>query len=304
MEILSLEKFEPTVAALRAAVKESVVIKLDNPEDSKQVKIVHDKRIELRDMRIVITKKGKELRDDANKFAKAVIEKEKELLAIIAPEEDRLERLEDSAKEIIARKARLEAIPVRQERLKELGVIATDDELMEYDDDGFKTFLNAEIEKKNERDRQALEAEKAKVEADRLAMEREKEMRAREEQAREEERQKAARLAQEQEGARIADEARRKADIEAEAKRKIEEATTEAKRIEREAKEKVEREESERKEKAESERKAKEELEKKKKYQDFRTKHGWTEETRNDFIEQNTGSTILLYKKVGEFNLK
>lgn len=304
MEPLSLDKFEPTFAKLQELAKSSAVITLKNPEDKEQVQIVHDKRIELRDARVEITKRGKELRDDANKFARAVIAKEKELIAVIGPEEDRLEKLEDGAKDIIARKARLEAIPTRRERLKELGVIATDEELMEYDDDGFKTFVNAKVEEKNEQERQKLEAEKAKIEAERLAMEREKEMREREERAREEERQKASLLAKQKDEERKAEEKRRKAEAEAEAKQKIEDAKVEAQRIEREAKEKVEREERERKEKEEAERKAREELEKKEKYKEFRLKHGWSEETKHDFIEQNVGEKILLYKKVGEFKIK
>ncbi|MFX8160626.1 hypothetical protein ABTL01_19900, partial [Acinetobacter baumannii] len=50
----------------------------------------------LANARIAISKAGKEARDDATKFSKAVIEEEKRLIAIIEPEEDRLRGLRDA----------------------------------------------------------------------------------------------------------------------------------------------------------------------------------------------------------------
>ena len=93
MQNLSLEQFQPTEAKLRELALEKSKIVITDIEDKQQIKIAHDAKIELRDVRIAISLKGKELRDDANKFSKAVITKEKELLAIIAPEEDRLEKI-------------------------------------------------------------------------------------------------------------------------------------------------------------------------------------------------------------------
>ena len=267
MQNLSLEQFQPTEAKLRELALEKSKIVITDIEDKQQIKIAHDAKIELRDVRIAISLKGKELRDDANKFSKAVITKEKELLAIIAPEEDRLEKIEENAKEISARKARAKIIPIRQEKLKSIGIVATDEELMEYDDDGFQTFLNAEMEKKLISERQELEAEKAKVEAEKIKIARAKEM----------------------------EEAKEKTRIETEKRMKEKQALAE-----KEAKAKAERLE---KEKIEAEKKKAEELTKQKEYQEFLAKYGYTEETKDDFILEKTGNMIRLAKILGIFTL-
>lgn len=55
----------------------------------------HGALMKLRTTRTEITKAGKEARDDANAFSKAVIAEEKRLVAIIEPEESRLQELRD-----------------------------------------------------------------------------------------------------------------------------------------------------------------------------------------------------------------
>ena len=56
----------------------------------------HAAKMELKRTRVAIEKSGKEARDDANKFAKAVIVKEDELIAIIAKEENRLSGIQSA----------------------------------------------------------------------------------------------------------------------------------------------------------------------------------------------------------------
>lgn len=72
----------------------------------------HAARMRLRDARVSVEKTGKEARDDANKFAKSVIAKENELIAIMEPEEKRLAELQkavdDEAERVKAEKARIE----------------------------------------------------------------------------------------------------------------------------------------------------------------------------------------------------
>lgn len=301
-EVRKITKFEQTVEDLKAIVANAQKITVDNIEDKEQLVLAKSTRIELRNIEIAIEKRGKGYRDVFNAVNKEILNKERELKKITAPEIERLTAIEEEAKEIAIRKARIEAIPARQERLKEIGIEATDEELMEFDDDAFKVFVNEKIEEKNEQERQRIETEKAKMEKERLAMEREKEMREREEKAREEERLKAERIAKEKEKERIGEEKRRKIEAELEAKQKIEEAKAEAEQIKREAKEKVEREEREKKEKEEAERKARKELEKKKKYQDWLKKGGWTEETKDEFFIQDHGHIVELYKLVGTYN--
>lgn len=56
---------------------------------------VHTALMRLKNTRIAIEKRGKEARDDATKFSKAVIAEEDSLVGIISPEEDRLQALRD-----------------------------------------------------------------------------------------------------------------------------------------------------------------------------------------------------------------
>ena len=78
---MNIEKFDPTTSELNTLVEKSQLVTVTDINDTKQMKVVTAARIELKNARVSITKKGKELRDEANKFAKAVIAKEKELIS-------------------------------------------------------------------------------------------------------------------------------------------------------------------------------------------------------------------------------
>lgn len=68
----------------------------------------HAARMVLKNRRIEITNAGKTARDDAQKFSKAVIAEEQRLIAIIEPEEKRLQKLQDDHDDAIeAEKQRL-----------------------------------------------------------------------------------------------------------------------------------------------------------------------------------------------------
>lgn len=93
----------------------------------------------------------------------------------------------------------------------------------------------------------------------------------------------------------------------AEAEERERKALADKKAAEDELKRKQEEED---RKKAEAEAVAKKEAEDKKKrekadkYRAFRVEHGWTEETKDDFYEQADSEKVVLYKKVGVFNLK
>lgn len=293
METLDIEKFDPTVTQLTEMVKKTKKVKVTDFEDKKQIAIVHENRIALKGTRVKIEKTGKALRENAVAFQKAVIAKEKELIAIIEPEETRLLALEDEAENLSIKKDRLEKLPSRIQRLTDVDAEIKEEHLLSMDDFAFESYLNArtvefnriqnekaakiieekadKIRKEQEYTENKLAAERALIESDRLANEREKQRlenekttREREEKAREEE--------------------RKNAKIEAERK--------ENERIESE---KLVKE----KEKAEKDR-----IEKLKAYKAFRTGHGYTEETKTYFKEENTGNEVILWKKVGTFKLK
>lgn len=121
--------FADRKAELARLAQESVrIVEITNPAGREEC---HAARMRLKTTRVEIQKAGKEARDDANAFAKAVIAKEKELVDVIAPEESRLQALQDewdAAREaerqakIRAEAERVEAI---QRRIAELrGAVA------------------------------------------------------------------------------------------------------------------------------------------------------------------------------------
>jgi flagellar biosynthesis GTPase FlhF len=258
---LDIEKFSPTVAELQNLVSKSSAIQVSDLTDKQQLKVVKQSRIELRDARVAITKIGKGLREDAIAFQKAVIVKEKELVGIIEPEENRLKAIEEEAEKLAEFEKRRATLPRRLEVLQEAGLTLSEPEILAMDDNEFITYKNTKVEERNEQERQRLEAERRAVEEEKAKIEREKEMRDREEKARIDER---ARLEREAAAA----EAR---------------AKTEAEAKEREAE----------KERAR--------LDKEEKYRAFRTSHGWTEDTKADFKEERTAEGVVLWKKLGTF---
>lgn len=320
-----LAKFDPQVAELRTIAEQAASLTITDFSDKAQIKVVHDKRMELKNIRVSITKKGKELREEANAFTKAVLTKEKEMVGVIQPEEERLEKLEEEAERIAEIEKRKASLPERKFKLSSLsdGIEISDEGILEMDDNAFDSYFNQrvanwnlaekerlEAERKADEERKAKEAEEeakrkeAEAEAKRKADEAEAAKRAAEQKKLDDERAKLEEDKRKHEEEKRLEAAKKEAaekarkEAEAEAKRKEEE------RLKREAEEKAA--EEKRKEeaaKAEAERKAKEkaELEAKAKYQAFLKEHGWTAETQGDFYLQESDTQVVLYKKLGVY---
>lgn len=172
MEELSIEKFSPAKAELLAIVAETKKTDLTSYE------AVKENRIKLRDARVLIQKKGKEFREDALKFQKDVIAKEKELIGIIEPEEDRLFQVEEEHKLKIEMEKRRGELPSRLEALAGVGdgLENNENEILAMDDNEFNAYRLRRIDAKLEKDRAAIEdqkkaAEAARIESERLAAE-------------------------------------------------------------------------------------------------------------------------------------
>lgn len=296
METKDLEKFDPSVAELTKMVNATKGITATDLKDKEQMAIVRENRIALKNARVKIGKIGKELRDDANKFASAVIAKEKSLIAIIEPEEDRLEAIEEEAKQLIIREERLEKLPSRKERLFEISgiFIASDETLLGMDSTQFEAFYNQCVAEHNENLR--LQALEEQAEKERIAKQEQDE---RDAKIKAEQDKKQAELDAKEK--KIADE---RAKIEKEkmeiAHKKEIEAEKEKARLQAIEDEKV-RAENEKKENARKEKEAKELLEKRKKYQEFLKSHGWTEKTKADFKVEETEDGWVLFKRLGIF---
>ena len=79
---------------LKSLVEESKeIVAITNEAGYQQC---HAARMKLKNQRIAITKTGKDVRDDANAFSKAVIALEKRFLEITTPEEERLQAIQDA----------------------------------------------------------------------------------------------------------------------------------------------------------------------------------------------------------------
>lgn len=265
---MELDKFDPTMAELSALVaKTSAITSAD------ELVVVKQHRIELRNVRIRIENAGKAYREEAVKYQKAVIEKEKELKKVIEPEIERLEAIEEEAKRQHELAIRRELLPARHQRLVDNGLMdITDEDLLLHGDTEFTELVNSWIADKNERDRiaqevatrkerEALEAERKSIADERARIEHEKELLDAIAHARIEERDRAERLAQQEilyiEAERVAQEKKSIADQEA--------------------------------------------LEAKKKYQNFLTKYKYVDD--GSFFIENDGKTVVLYKKLGTLKI-
>lgn len=308
----SLEKFDPTVAQLTGMVEKTKGLTVADLKDKAQLETVRKARIELKKTRVAIEKYGKDLRDDANKFSKAVIAKEKELIGIIEPEEDRLAAIEEEAEKLAIREERMQKLPARKDRLATIGdsVEVSDEDLLLMDANDFEAYFNARTADKLKADREKAEADqRIKDEENRKENERKEAELAEERRKLDEERAakdseiaERERVAKEKEEANAREEARLKAEKEArereeaarEEERKAgEKRAEEAKQDEIRAKEEADRKEAEEKSR----------LEKAERYRNWRAQFGWTEATKADFKEEKIGDTVVLWKKVDTFHL-
>lgn len=321
MEEKNIEQFNPTVAELTALVEATKNIKATDLTDKKQLEVVKESRKKLSDARINITKRGKELRQSAIDFQKAVIEKEKELISIISPEEDRLKEIEAEAKEIKIREERMAVLPQWKEKLSTIGdkEEISDEQLLGMDHAQFTDYYNQRVANKNDADRRAIEDEKKKNEEEAKRLEWEKGAQEREEKARKEEKE------------RIEREAKEKA--EREAKEKIESRIKELTSMgltyypsinsyilqdftfpmldiqtyddDKWARTIVgaKNEMHARKVKADADAEQAR-IEADKKYQDFLTAHGYNEQTKDKFHIEKSGNVVRIYMLTGELNLE
>lgn len=196
--------FADTKAKLaQLAEKSKPLTEITNPAGYQQV---HSARMDLKNTRVELQKRGKAAREDAQAFAKAVIAKEKELVDVIAPEESRLQALQDEwdAAREAERQAKIEAERKRvadiqrmieeirdlarpEGRSAEIAQALAEAESLELDKDRYQEFTEAAelarsetVEKLRTLLTQAVEreaeearkAEAARLEAERLAAER------------------------------------------------------------------------------------------------------------------------------------
>lgn len=175
---MDIEKFNPTVAELNKMV---IVAKTITKEMG--VDVVKTNRTILQKTRTAITEKGKELREEALTFQRAVILKEKDLLEIIAPEEDRLKAIIEEFKVEELKKERIALLPERKEKLLTIdgSEWATDEQLLEMDGMAFGIFYNNCVAQVFEKTQAKLREEQAKLDEEKNKLAREQELKEAEE---------------------------------------------------------------------------------------------------------------------------
>lgn len=283
----ALQKFNLADAAIMKLSDQYMVLKTNGLKDTKAYAAVHEARMDIKGRRVDVQKKGKELREDAIAFQKAVIAEEKRLIGLLQPIEDHLEAEENKVndeKARIKREAEEKEAARIQARVNVLfdygckfngvdysmnGLSMSQSRVKEAPDEDFQSFclkIQAMIDAEN--DRKAAEEQKRKEEAERLAkVAAEQEM----------ERQRLAAIAK----AQAEQEAKIKAEQEAERK-KIAAEQEAIERQKREIQAQKDREEAEKKRKAELEAAAKAAAEKARIEEAERIKREATEKAEKD----------------------
>jgi trichohyalin len=208
-----LETFNPTVAELRALVaKTGAIREIKNPFDEDEIRVVEEAKREIAYVRGTITKKGKALREDALAYQRAVIAKEKELLAEIEPEEERLRKMIEEARRTAMLEIRRRSLPERHKRITEAGIPdkdhPDDEMLMQLDANQFEDYLAREKQRMKDIELEMLRQKERERQAKEEEIRRKAEQAEREERIRQEEREKIARE-QEEERQRRKEEAER-----------------------------------------------------------------------------------------------
>ena len=181
-----VDLFKPGIAELTKMAEGYKGLVINGVNDEAGYEAVKTARKELGDVRILITKTGKALRQEALEKQRRVIKDEQEYLKIIVPTEDELKEKLSAIDEEKKRKEREILLPGRKTMIAEIGLEMTDDEILDKDEKEFATFftekkmayLEEQDRKRREKeiaDRHAEELEKAKTEAAEKAVAEEKE---------------------------------------------------------------------------------------------------------------------------------
>lgn len=226
--VLKFDQLKPKLTEL--AKQSERIVEITNAAGKEEC---HAARMELKNTRVEIQRAGKIAREDATAFSKAVIAKEKELIDLISPEEDRLQGLQDvwesareaeRAEKARAERARVEAEQAALRKIRELPLTCigqSSEQIQKWID----ATVDIDLEDIPEGVR-AQAAELAKATVEQLTVMRdlkrddEQEAQRLADERAELERQRKAQEAEQAEQARIAREQREQADRDAAAERK------------------------------------------------------------------------------------
>jgi len=292
MDEQELVKFDRTEAELKAIVAETASIVEVNIDNKEEIKKVKEARIAIGKVITAIEEFGLNKRSFFTEINRKIMARQKELIAILEPEKDRLKAFEEEAKQKQEIADRLLVLPERKNQLAGIGdgIEVTDEFILSMGSEEFADYVTV-------RKTDYLIAREAKIKETEDKIAREKEIEEEKKKAREEEAEKAKRdieLAKEkaelekQEALRKAE--KEKQDIIDENNRK------EAARVKAEEDKKREEEEKAR---LEIEEQAK--LEADKLYQNWLKEIGYEGEGQG-IVLKDMGDHVLAYKFISKFN--
>ena len=157
---IELNKFEIDEAGLISTAGKYKNLKIADVNDKVGLSAVRTARLELKDIRVDITKKAKKIRESAVRFQKAVIARETELIELVEPTERLLEAEEDR---IMLEKKRIREEEEKREferlqsmmtKLSEVNFAMDFTELKGLTDEQFETVLQEATDKYHETARQ------------------------------------------------------------------------------------------------------------------------------------------------------
>jgi hypothetical protein len=170
---------DPKKEQLQMIADEVAKIEADPAKmDKDTLELVNTTKNKLVKARTTIEKACKALRDPHTAFNNSVSAYEKELIAIIEPQEKRLKELEVTAKEVAIKAEREKTLPEFKAKLAEIGddVEISDEELLKLDPPSRDVYYNQRLGAKLAADKAALDAQKAQQEAAAQKLEDEKKL--------------------------------------------------------------------------------------------------------------------------------
>ncbi len=176
---MELERFDITEAAIAIMSEKYMQLTIKDIDDADGFEQVHTARMDVKTRRVKVMKTGKEIRADAVKFQKAVLAKEKGIIALLEPIETHLtteeEKVTKEKERIKAEEDRKEQklIKGRVDELLKVGCVLPFMEVATMSDDEYEARLGAaERAKEDEIVKQEKEREAREEEEKRLAEER------------------------------------------------------------------------------------------------------------------------------------
>ena len=213
-------------AVIAKMAEDYLPLKINGIDDKEGFKAVHAARMIVKDSRIKVEKKRKELKEDALRYGQAIDKEANRIKALIAPVEEHLDAeenaVEEAKKAIEAEKARQEELRIqaRRDRLVALGVQFNGQQwnyqAINLPEPMLKCANDEQFEKLFAQFKEAVDAEKERLAAEKAARQAESERLSKIAAEQEAERLRLEKIAQEQHDAEVA----RKAAEEAEQRRK------------------------------------------------------------------------------------